>query len=66
MLHVRNIKRYKDQLHVLSQQNVEDWSNEKNKKEIGKNKLASKKKSHSRKRHTVGVHQILVTYQSFL
>lgn len=48
LLHVRNIKRYRDQQHVLSQQNVEDWSNEKNKKETGKNKLASKKKSDSR------------------
>lgn len=45
LLHVRNIKRYRDQQHVLSQQNVEDWSNEKNKKETGKNKLASKKKT---------------------
>lgn len=44
MLPVRNTKRHKDQLHVLSQQNVEDWSNEKNKKEIGKNKLSNKKK----------------------
>lgn len=66
MLPVRNTKRHKDQLHVLSQQNVEDWSNEKNKKEIGKNKLSNKKKSDSTKRHTVGVHQILVTYKSFL
>lgn len=28
LLHVRNIKRHRDQPHVLSQHNVEDWSNE--------------------------------------
>lgn len=44
LFHVRNIKRYREQQHLLSQQNVEDWSNKKNKKDIGKNKLPGEEK----------------------
>lgn len=67
LLHVRNIKRYRDQQHVLSQQNVEDWSNEKNKNEIGKNKLVSKKKNQIQSKDTLWLYiKCYVTYQSFL
>lgn len=45
---------------------MEDWSNEKNKKEIGKNKLASKKNQIQDKETLWVCIKYYVTYQSSL